>query len=287
MKTATERAPRGLFLRDILSRDVALLELSNSRSTPPEICGDSIASRCLAVRKRGCENESYAAPNKGSDAVWQRRSVDKALRKTLINTGISKPFRRHCEQGFVFRGRALCFSRPTSPLFKGSGSSLRNKHFFLNCFGLPTPRKSQEGARIDQISGDFFLFRTQTSSVDLPVVHEFQNFWVEQLTVRGNFEAKNIMTWHMNWGYGPSCACGTQKVVGAVYERRTRMNKNGVPYAQTCAPALDRFCVRTNSGTNDEERRPRRRETQRDEKWDLTEPQKDFLSKKALRLEGF
>jgi hypothetical protein len=93
-----------------------------------------------------------------------------------MNTGISKPFRRYCEQGFVFRGHALCFSRPQAP-----------------------------------------------SSVDLPVVHEFQNFWVELLAVRGNFEAKNIMTWHMNWGYGTSCASGPQKVVGDVYKRGTRM----------------------------------------------------------------
>ena len=94
---------------------------------------------------------------------------------------------------------------------------------FLNCFGFCQHREiSKKGLGLTK-SQETFLFRTQTSSVDLPVVHEFQNFWVELLAVRGNFEAKNIMTWHMNWGYGTSCASGPQKVVGDVYKRGTRM----------------------------------------------------------------
>ena len=238
-KKATERALRAFFRRNTAPRDVALLELSNARSTLPKICGDSIASRCLAVRKRGCESEHCAAPNKGADTVWQSRSVDKALRKTLMNTGISKPFRRYCEQGFVFRGHALCFSRPASPLFESSGSSLRKKQLFLNCFGLPTPRKTQQGLGVTKFR-ETFLFRTQMSSVDLPVVHEFQNFWVELLALRGNLEAKNIMTWHMNWGYGTSCAYGPQKVVGAVYKRRTEWS---VVCPRLHAPTSIRFCA--------------------------------------------
>ncbi len=139
-----------------------------------------------------------------------------------MNTGISKPFRRYCEEGFVFRGHALCFSRPQAPLFEGSGSPLRKKQLFFELFWLANTEKSKKGLGLTK-SQETFLFRTQTSSVDLPVVHEFQNFWVELLAVRENFEAKNIMTWHMNWSYGTSCASGPQKVVGDVYKRGTRM----------------------------------------------------------------
>src|ERR1700733_1780365 len=127
--TATERAMRGFFRPDILPGDAAFLGLSNTWSTLPRICGDPIASWCLAARTRGCESEHCATPNREADAVWQKRSVEKALRKTLINTGISKPFGRCRETGF-FSGTGPCFSfQAEKPSYEGSGSSLRNELF--------------------------------------------------------------------------------------------------------------------------------------------------------------
>jgi hypothetical protein len=96
------------------------------------------------------------------------------------------------------------------------------KSNFFELFWLANTEKSKKGLGLTK-SQETFLSRTQRSSIDLPVVHGFQNFWVELLAVRGNFEAKNIMTWRMNWGYGTSCASGPQKVVGDVYKRGTRM----------------------------------------------------------------
>jgi hypothetical protein len=132
-----------------------------------------------------------------------------------------KTFQKVLRTGIRLPGPCPLFFKTASPSLRGFRISVAQKATFLNCFGLPTPRNLKR-ARINQ-SQETFLSRTQTSSIDLPVVHGFQNFWVELLAVRGNFEAKNIMTWHMNWGYGTSCASGPQKVVGDVYKRGTRM----------------------------------------------------------------
>ena len=212
-KKAAERAPRGFFRGNIALRDVALIELSNVRSTLPKICGDPIVSGSLAVRKRGCESERCAGPNRRADTAWQRRSGDKALRKTLINTGISKPFSRCRETGF-FSGTGPLFSfKAGKPSGEGSGSSLRKQQLFERR-SLADTEKSQKGARKPNLK-KLLVLRTQKPSVDQPIVHSFKNFWVELFTVAGKLRCQKhhdlphkLGVWHVMCIWGPkSCRC--------------------------------------------------------------------------------
>ncbi len=133
-----------------------------------------------------------------------------------------KTFQKILRREIRLPGPCPLFFKTASPSLRRLRISVAQKATFFELFWLANTEKSKKGLGLTK-SQETFLFRTQTSSVDLPVVHEFQNFCVELLAVRGNFEAKNIMTWHMNWGYGTSCASGPQKVVGDVYKRGTRM----------------------------------------------------------------
>src|SRR5258705_5401493 len=82
---------------------------------------------------------------------------------------------------FVFQDR--------KPSLRRLRISVAQKATFFELFWLANTEKSKKGLGLTK-SQETFLFRTQTSSVDLPVVHEFQNFWVELLAVRGKLRSQ-------------------------------------------------------------------------------------------------
>lgn len=119
-----------------------------------------------------------------------------------------KTFQKVLRTGIRLPGPCPLFFKTATPLFEGSGSPLRKK-------------------------SNFFSFRTQTSSVDLPVVHEFQNFLVELPAVRGKLRSQKhhdlayeLGVWHVMCKRPPkSCR-----------RRLQTRNKNGVPYSLNGAP---------------------------------------------------
>jgi hypothetical protein len=116
MNSVAHRAVRGFVRRVAFIRAVAFLERPNIPPALPEICGSPIASGHSAVRKRDCERTHLTAATKdqrdfnvvlAEHAAGQKRSRDRALRETFINTGISKPFGWYSDLGILLPGQAL------------------------------------------------------------------------------------------------------------------------------------------------------------------------------------
>ena len=134
-----------------------------------------------------------------------------------------KTFQKVLRTGIRLPGPCPLFFKTASPSLRRLRISVAQKATFFELFWLANTEKSKKGLGLTK-SQETFLSRTQTSSVDLPVVHEFQKGKLR--SQKHHDLAYELGVWHVMCKRPPkSCR-----------RRLQTRNKNGVPYSLNGAP---------------------------------------------------